>query len=139
VYILMLVPLTNRLSIERIRLYIRVMEWLMDNHNFSGKTTGCVQWRGTYIYIYIYIYVYIYIHTFICTYICVYVYICIYNTQINRTFLYFYERTSNPLQPSGLYMYHQFNIQQLYILLKRCIYVFCVDLRTNSHYFHIQH
>jgi hypothetical protein len=26
VYILMLVPLTNRLSIERIRLYIRVME-----------------------------------------------------------------------------------------------------------------
>jgi len=37
------------------------------------------------------------------------------------------------------YMYHQFNIQQFYVLPTRCIYVFCVDLRTNSHYFPIQH
>jgi hypothetical protein len=29
-------------------------------------------------------------------------------------------------------MYHQFNIQQFYILLTQCIYVFCVDLRINS-------
>ena len=36
-------------------------------------------------------------------------------------------------------MYHQFNIQQLYVLPIQCIYVFCVDLRTNSHYFPIQH
>jgi len=35
-------------------------------------------------------------------------------------------------------MYHQFNIQQFYVLPTQCIYVFCVDLRTNSHYFPIQ-
>ena len=40
---------------------------------------------------------------------------------------------------SGHYMYHQFNIQQFYVLPTHCIYVFCVDLRTNSHYFPIQH
>jgi len=36
-------------------------------------------------------------------------------------------------------MYRQFNIQQSYVLPTHCIYVFCVDLRTNSHYFPIQH
>ena len=36
-------------------------------------------------------------------------------------------------------MYHQFNIQQIYVLPTQSIYVFCVDLRTNSHYFPIQH
>ena len=53
--------------------------------------------------------------------------------------------------PSGHYMYrpvvtictaqwyHQFNIQQFYVLPTHCIYVFCVDLRTNSNYFPIQH
>jgi hypothetical protein len=41
--------------------------------------------------------------------------------------------------PSGHYMYHQFNIQQLYVLPTQCIYVLCVDLRTNSDYFPIQH
>jgi hypothetical protein len=39
---------------------------------------------------------------------------------------------------SGHYMYHQFNIKQFYVLPTQCIYVFCVDLRTNSHYFPIQ-
>ena len=36
----------------------------------------------------------------------------------------------------GLSLYIQF-----YVLLTQCtsIYVFCVDLRTNSHYFPIQH
>jgi len=29
----------------------------------------------------------------------------------------------NPLQPSGHYMYHQFNIQQFYVLPTQCIYV----------------
>ena len=29
-------------------------------------------------------------------------------------------------------MYHQFNIQQFYVLPAQCIYVFCVDLRTNT-------
>ena len=32
-------------------------------------------------------------------------------------------------------MYHQFNIQQFYLLPTQCIYVFCVDLRKDSHYF----
>ena len=41
--------------------------------------------------------------------------------------------------PSGHYMYRQFNIQQFYVLPTHCIYVFCVDLRTNSDYFPIQH
>jgi len=45
----------------------------------------------------------------------------------------------NPIQPSGHYMYHQFNIQQFYVLPTLCIYEFCVDLRTNSDYFPIQY
>jgi hypothetical protein len=36
-------------------------------------------------------------------------------------------------------MYRQFNIQQFYVLPTHCIYLFCVDLRTNSDYFPIQH
>jgi len=47
--------------------------------------------------------------------------------------------TFNPLQPSGHYMYHQFNIQQFYVLPTQCICVFCVDLRTNSDLCHLQH
>ena len=35
-------------------------------------------------------------------------------------------------------MYHQFNIQQFYVLPTQCIDVFCVDLRTNGDYFSIQ-
>ena len=37
---------------------------------------------------------------------------------------------------SGHYIYHQFNIQQLYVLPSQCIYV---DLRTNRNYFPIQY
>jgi len=33
----------------------------------------------------------------------------------------------------------RFNVQQFYVLSTQCIYVFCVDLRTNSDYFPIQH
>jgi hypothetical protein len=40
---------------------------------------------------------------------------------------------------SGHYMYRQFNIQQFYVLPTQCIYVFCVDLITNSDYFTVQH
>ena len=36
-------------------------------------------------------------------------------------------------------MYRQFNIHKLCVLPTQYIYVFCVDLRTNSDYFHIQH
>jgi len=34
-----------------------------------------------------------------------------------------------------IFIYRQFNIQQFYILPTQCIYVFCVDLRTNSDLF----
>jgi len=34
-------------------------------------------------------------------------------------------------------MYRQFNIQQSYVVSTQCIYVFCVDLKSNSNYFHI--
>jgi hypothetical protein len=45
----------------------------------------------------------------------------------------------NPLTPSGYYVYHQFYIQQFYVLPTQCIYVFCVDLKTYSGYFPIHH
>ena len=48
-------------------------------------------------------------------------------------------RLVNVSQPGGHYMYRQFNIQQFYVLPTQCISVFCVDLRTNSHYFPTQH
>jgi len=41
----------------------------------------------------------------------------------------------DPLKPSGHYMYHQFNIQQFYVLPTQCICGFCTDLRTDSDYF----
>jgi len=44
-----------------------------------------------------------------------------------------------PFKAQWLYMYTKFNIQQIYVLPTQCIYVFCVDLRTNSDYFPIQH
>jgi len=31
------------------------------------------------------------------------------------------------------------NSHKFYVLPTQCIYVFCVDLRTNSDYYHIQH
>jgi len=34
-------------------------------------------------------------------------------------------------------MYHKFNIQQFYVLPTQYIYVFCMDLRTNSDYFRL--
>jgi hypothetical protein len=52
---------------------------------------------------------------------------------------YMYRQWSLYVPHSGHYMYRQFNIQQFYILPTQCICVFCVDLRTNSHYFPIQH
>jgi hypothetical protein len=41
-----------------------------------------------------------------------------------------------PSKPSGYHMYHQFNIQQFYVLITQFIYVFYVDLGTNSDYFY---
>jgi hypothetical protein len=45
----------------------------------------------------------------------------------------------NLLKPTGYVMPQQFNIQQLYILPKHCIYVFCIYLRTNSDLCLLQH
>jgi hypothetical protein len=53
----------------------------------------------------------------------------------------------NPLQPSGHYMYRtvvticttSLTLANSTFCPHSCIYVFCVDLRTNSDYFHIQH
>jgi hypothetical protein len=44
----------------------------------------------------------------------------------------------NPLNRSDCCVF-LLNIQQFRVLPTHCIYVFCVDLRTNSHYFPIQH
>jgi hypothetical protein len=41
-------------------------------------------------------------------------------------------------KPSGHYMYHQFNIHNS-TFCPQCVYVFCVDMRTNSDYFTVQH
>jgi len=38
------------------------------------------------------------------------------------------------LKPSGHYMYHQFNIEQFYVLPTHCTYVLCVDLRPAIFY-----
>ena len=43
------------------------------------------------------------------------------------------------LKPTGHVMHQQFNIQQLYALPTNCIYVFCMDLKTNSDLYHLQH
>jgi len=48
---------------------------------------------------------------------------------------------------SGHYMYRtvviictaRFIIQKSHVLPTQCVYMFCVDLRTNSDYFPIQH
>ena len=45
----------------------------------------------------------------------------------------------NRLMPSGHYNATICNTQKFYFLPTQCICVFCVDLRTNSDYFPIQH
>jgi hypothetical protein len=45
----------------------------------------------------------------------------------------------NLLNPTGHVMHQQVNIQQLYVLPTQCIYVFCIYLRTNSEFCHLQH
>ena len=58
---------------------------------------------------------------------------CLHNTTTNKQV----SLTSSKL--SGHYMYHQFNIQHIYVLPTQCVYVFCVDLRTNSDYFTVHY
>ena len=45
----------------------------------------------------------------------------------------------NPLAPSGHYTYQYFTTHKTHVLPTQCIFVFCVDLRTNSDYFSIRH
>ena len=45
----------------------------------------------------------------------------------------------DPLQLCGHYMYHQFDIQQFYVLPTQCVYVLSIYLRTNSDLCHLQH
>jgi len=42
--------------------------------------------------------------------------------------------SSNPSETNGYYTYHQLNILQFYVLPTQRIYVFCMDLRTNSNF-----
>ena len=44
----------------------------------------------------------------------------------------------NLLNPTCYVTHKQFNIQQLYVLPTRCIYVFCIYLRINSDVCHLQ-
>jgi hypothetical protein len=43
------------------------------------------------------------------------------------------------LPQSDINTWHTFNIHKFYVLPTQCIYVFCMNLRTNSDYFPIQH
>ena len=52
---------------------------------------------------------------------------------------YMYRPVVTICTASGYCMYHQFNIQQFSVMPTWCIYVFCIDLRTNSDYFPTQH
>ena len=45
----------------------------------------------------------------------------------------------NYVSSSDYFTYGHFKLQQFYVLPTQCIYVFCVDLRTNSDYFAVQH
>ena len=47
--------------------------------------------------------------------------------------------SQSALRASGYFAYHQFNIHKFHVLPTQRIYVFCVDLRTNSDYFTVQH
>jgi hypothetical protein len=48
-------------------------------------------------------------------------------------------RTASKLVTHSLcFRYARFNIKKSYVLPTQCIYVFCVDLRTNSDYLTVQ-
>jgi hypothetical protein len=55
--------------------------------------------------------------------------VCCFETKLPHAF--------HPLKPSGCCVYRQYNVHQFYVLPTQCIYVFYVDLRTNSDYFPI--
>ena len=67
--------------------------------------------------------------------------VALFTTAIGNTLILYHHSPTrfSPLKSGGHDMYRQFNIQQFSVLPTKCIYVFCVDLRTNSDYFPIQH
>jgi len=78
-----------------------------------------------------------------CPHSCIYVFVWIWEqtaiiSLYNLNWLVYITRF-NSLQPSGHYMYRRFNIQQFYVLLTQLYLCVCVDLRTNSDYFPVQH
>jgi hypothetical protein len=65
----------------------------------------------------------------------------------NKVWLKNKTKKSTPRWEDNIHLYSpavtvraaRFNIHRFYVLPTQCIYVFCVDLRTNSDYFPIQH
>jgi len=55
-----------------------------------------------------------------------------FNHKIQYFFSKHYYLEFNRLKPSGHYMYHQFSIQQFYVLPSQFICVFCVNLRKKT-------
>jgi len=45
----------------------------------------------------------------------------------------------NLSKPKTYFMYHQLLHSEILCLPTECIYVFCMDLRTNKDYFSLQH
>jgi hypothetical protein len=58
------------------------------------------------------------------------------NLKDNRQIAHFGD--INLLKPTGYVIHQQFKIQQR-TLCPRCIYLFCIYLRTNSDLCHLQH
>jgi hypothetical protein len=63
---------------------------------------------------------------------------CSYKFRLGQSKRIVYSPVVTICTTSGHYMFHQFNIQQFCVFPTHYIYVFCVDLRTNRHYFRIQ-
>ena len=64
---------------------------------------------------------------------------CLFSAISAQQVFSWYFPVYNTLKPNGHYMYHKFNINQFYVLPTQYVHVLCVDLRTNSDYFTVQH
>ena len=53
--------------------------------------------------------------------------------------VYFFNFTLHILSPIVTIYTARFSTHKFYVLPTHCIYMFCMDLRTNSDYFPIQH
>jgi hypothetical protein len=91
---------------------------------------GMMQWAVTEIHLSLYLYLYNSVHCTECERQCQRAGRCL---VLGENFASAYGVLYSPLHTA------RFNIQQFYVLPTQCIYVFCVDLKTNSDYFPIQH